>query len=138
MDPSYELTAAIVARLKATAAVSAFVGTRVYDRPPDGAITPPYISMGPSDAVTDDAECIDGVEITVQLDCWSWGGGEAFSSAQVRKLSSAVRAALHNAEIPLTQNALATISHRVTRYQREGDGATNRAIISITAFVEVA
>jgi hypothetical protein len=138
MDPTYELTAAIINRLKATTAVSSFVGNRVYDRPPDGAIIPPYISMGPSDAVSDDAECIDGLEITMQIDCWSWGSGEAFGSAQVRKLAGAVRAALHEVEFPLAQNALATISHRITRFQRESDGATNRAIVSITALVEVA
>lgn len=137
MDPTYELTAAIISRLKADIDVVSFVGLRVYNRPPDGPITPPYISMGPSDAVTDDADCIDGLEITLQLDCWSWGSGEAFGDAQVRKISGAVRAALHEAEIVLPNNALATLRHRITRYQRESDGATNRAIISVTAFVEV-
>jgi hypothetical protein len=93
--------------------------------------------MGPSDALTDDADCIDGLEVTMQIDCWSWGSGEAFSDAQVRKLSGAVRAALHEAEISLPNNALASIRHRITRYQRESDGATNRAIISVTALLEV-
>lgn len=137
MDPTYELVAAVIARLKADADVSSFVGPRVYNRPPDGALTPPYITTGPSDAVTDDADCIDGLEVTMQFDCWSWGSGEAFGDAQVRKLSGAVRAALHEAEIALPNNALATLRHRITRYQRESDGATNRAIISVTAFVEL-
>ncbi len=137
MDPTYELAAAAIARLKADVAVSGFVGARIYDRPPDGTITPPYISLGPSDATTDDAECIDGLEITMQIDCWSWGSGEAFSSAEVRKIAGAVRASLHDAEFELAQNALVTIRHRITRYQRESDGVTNRAIITITAFVEL-
>jgi hypothetical protein len=142
MDPTYELAAAIIARLKADAATSAFVGPRVYDRPPDSpsggsTLQSPYISLGPSDALTDDADCIDGLEITMQIDCWSWGSNEAFGSAQVRKLAGAVRACLHEAEFPLTTNALASLRHRITRYQRESDGATNRAIVSITAFVEV-
>lgn len=137
MDPTYELAAAIIARLKADTMVAALVDGRVYDRPPDGAITPPYISLGPSDATTDGADCIDVLEVNLQIDCWSWGSGEAFSSAQVRKLAGAVRASLHEAEFELTTNALATISHRITRYQREADGVTNRAIISVTAFVEI-
>ncbi|SMF53304.1 Protein of unknown function [Xaviernesmea oryzae] len=137
MDPTYELAAAIVARLKADAAVAAFVGAKVYDRPPDGTLQSPYISLGPSDALTDDADCVDGLEITMQIDCWSWGSGEAFSSAQVRKIAGAVRACLHEAEFPLAANALVSLRHRITRYQRESDGATNRAIVSITAFVEV-
>lgn len=138
MDPAHEIAAAIIARLKANVVVSTFVANRVYDRPPSGTIQSPYISMGPSDAVTDDADCIDGLEITMQFDCWSWGSGEAYSGTEVRKLAGAVRADLHNAEIILTHNALATITHRITRYTRESDGVTNRAIVSITAFVEVA
>jgi len=137
VDPTYELTAAIISRLKADATVASFVGSRVYDRPPDGEAQSPYISMGPSDALTDDADCLDGLEITLQIDCYSWGPNEAFGSAEVRKLSGAVRAALHEAEISLPTNALASLRHRITRYQRESDGATNRAIISVTAFVEI-
>jgi len=137
MDPVYELKAAVIARLKANSAVASFVGARIYDRPPDGAATSPYVSMGPADAVSDTADCIDGMEITLQIDCWSWGSGQAFGSAEVSKLSGAIRAALHEAEFSLTENALATISHRITRYTRESDGITNRAIITITAFVEV-
>ncbi|QWY83301.1 putative tail protein [Rhizobium phage RHph_X2_25] len=137
MDPTYELSAAIIARLKADENVKAFVASRVYDRPTSGTITPPYISMGPSDAITDDADCIDGLEVTLQIDCWSWGSNEAYGSAEVRKLSGAVRAALHEAEIILPTNALATLRHRITRYQRESDGTTNRAIVSIVAFIEI-
>lgn len=136
MDPVYELKAAVIARLRADSAVASFVGGRVYDRPPDGMLVPPYVSMGPSDAVSDTADCIDGQEITLQIDCYSWGAGEAFGCAEVSKLSGAVRAALHEAEFSLPENALATISHRITRYTREGDGSINRAIITITAFVE--
>lgn len=141
MDPTYELKAAVIARLKATSAVASFVGARIYDRPPDASaaspVVSPYVSMGPADAVSDTADCIDGMEITLQIDCWSWGSGQAFGSAEVSKLSGAIRAALHEAEFSLTENALATISHRITRYTRESDGITNRAIITITAFVEV-
>lgn len=138
MDPTYELTAAVIAKLKADPAIAGFVGSRVYDRPPDVSVAQsPYVAMGPSDAVTDDADCIDGLEITMQIDCHSWGPNEAYGSAEVRKLSGAVRSALHEAEITLPNNALATLRHRITRYQRESDGATNRAIISVTAFVEV-
>ncbi|MDW9781815.1 DUF3168 domain-containing protein [Sinorhizobium meliloti] len=137
MDPTFELTAAVISRLKADAAVSSFVGARIYDRPPDGTISPPYISLGPSDALTDDAECIDGVEVTMQIDCWSWGSDGAFGSAEVRKIAGAVRAALHEADLNLPNNALASIRHRITRYQRESDNTTNRAIISMTATVEI-
>lgn len=138
MDPTYELAAAIIATLKADPAVAGFVGSRVYDRPPDVSVAvSPYISMGPSDALTDDADCIDSLEVTMQIDCHSWGPNGAYGSAEVRKLSGAVRAALHEAELVLPNNALASLRHRITRYQREADGVTNRAIISVTALLEV-
>jgi hypothetical protein len=137
VDPIYELKAAIIARLRADASVSAFVGNRIYDRPPAGSITPPYVSLGPWDATTDDAECIDAVEINGQIDVWSWGANEAFGSAEASKIAGAIRKSLHEAEFSLTENALATMTHRITRMQRESDGATNRAIVTITAFVEV-
>lgn len=136
MDPIYELRAAVISRLKADENVKSFVVSRVYDRPPTGTLTPPYITMGPADGISDDADCIDGLEVTMQIDCWSWGSNEAYGSAEVSKLSGAVRAALHEAEIALPTNALATLRHRITRHQRESDGVTNRAIVSITAFVE--
>lgn len=142
MDPTYELTAAVIARLKADATVAAHCVNRIYDRAPDAASgTPPpspYVSMGPSDAVTDDAECIDAQEVTMQIDCWSRGSNEAFSSKQVRQIAGAIRASLHDEEFTIGENALATIRHRITRYQRESDGVTNRAIITITAIVETA
>lgn len=139
MDPVFELKKALIDRLKATSAVTTMVpATRIYDRPPDGTKTSPYIAFGPSDATTDDAECIDGQEVTYQIDVYSWGADEAFSSAEVTKIAGAVRKALHEAEFDLGINALATLTHRITRYQRDADGATNRAIISITAMVESA
>jgi hypothetical protein len=139
VDPTYEFAAALIARLKANSAVAAFVGTKIYDRPPEGASAPtsPYIALGPSDATTDDADCIDGMEIAQQIDVYSWGSGEAYSSAQVRKIAHTVRECLHDAEMPLTSNALVTMRHRITRYSRGSDGITQTANISMTAFVEV-
>lgn len=136
-DPAFELAAAIIARMKANETISTLCGTRVYERPPDGTVPTPYISMGPWDIVTDDADCIDGALVTLQIDCWSLGGGEAFSRKEAATLAAAVRSELHQAEFSLSDNALATINHRITRYQRESDGATNRAIVTIEAFVEL-
>jgi len=137
MDAGFELYAAIIARLKASAAVSAFVGNRVYDRvPSDPKPSSPYISMGPSDATQDDAECIAAQDIVIQIDIWSWGAGEAFGSAEVRKISGAVGDALHEAPIVLSNNALVMIEHRVTRVMRDPDGVTNHAAMSFSAFIE--
>jgi hypothetical protein len=138
MDPTYELAAAVVARLKADAEVAAIVGTKVYDRAPtaDAAPSPPYVTLGPSDAASDDAECIEAYEITMQIDCFSWGAGEAYISEQVRKLAHDVRKALRGTEITLQSNALVLLAHRITRFFRKEDDTVNTAAVTITAIVE--
>jgi hypothetical protein len=135
IDPSFELEAAIITRLKADATVSGFVAARIYDRPPDGDVASPYISMGPSDAITDDVDCLPAAELTFQVDCWSSGPGEAFGSAEVRKLAYAVRRSLDGAEITLATNVLVTVNHETTRIMRDPDGATNHAAMTFSALV---
>lgn len=142
MDASYDLRLAVVKALRADATVTSFVGSRIFDRVPqkeDGtpAVISPYISFGPDTIIPDDYECIPGEEITFQLDAWSWGGGEAFGSVEVRKIAGAVKKVLHDAELSLTTNALATLSHELTRIMRDTDGITNHAAIQFTAIVEI-
>lgn len=141
MSPTFELIAAAMAKLKATSAVTAFVGQKVYDRVPenqDGTpnVASPYISFGPTSGVPDDYDCMDGVEITFQVDVWSWGDGEAYGSAQCHKISDTVRRALHNAELTLAQNALVTLTCELFRILRDPDGVTNHGVIQFTAVVE--
>lgn len=143
MDASYELILAAVTKLRATPAVTDLVGTKIYDRVPenqDGTpnVASPYISMGPSSVLPADYDCVGGEEITIQFDAWSWGGGEAYSSVQVRKIADAVKRALHGADLALTNNALVTLEHELTRIMRDPDGITNHAAIQFTATVELA
>jgi hypothetical protein len=138
-SPTLELQVAIVARLKAASAVSAIIGGRVYDDVPSeenrvantGAAFP-YVSFGPADELTDDADCITGFDISIQLDCWSRSVG----FPEVRRLSDAVRAALHDYDLGLTDNALVIFRHRLTRVFRDPDGLTSHAAMMFDAFVE--
>lgn len=139
MDPSLEVITAALTKLRATTAVTAYVGTRIMDvvpqEPPPAS---PYISLGPSDVVSDDADCIDGAVVTFQVDVWSYGYGEDAAFTKVRKVAHEVRKALHGAEIALTENALVMIEHSATRVFREEDTKINHAAITFEAFVEVA
>lgn len=135
-SPSFELQSALITRLRADAAVTSFVGQKVYDlAPADPSAGPtveaPYISMGPSDETSDDAECIDGFEITFQIDVWSRERGYH----EARKIADAVRASL-GADLTLSANALVTMEHRTTRYMRDPDGITSHAAMTFTAIVE--
>lgn len=130
-DPSLELQGAIVARLKNVSAVQALIGTRIYDPVPIGA-TFPYVSLGPDDLISDDADCITGFEITVQIDVWSRQPG--FKEA--KQISDAVREALHDYDFNLSVNASVLFEHRITRNLRDPDGLTNHAVMTFTGFVE--
>lgn len=132
MDPTQELQEEVIVALRASAAVSALVGARVYDLAPSSAVAP-HISMGPATAIQADAECIEAQEITVQIDCWS----EERGYAQVRRVADAVRRALRDAELPFQHNAIATFEHEITRYMRDPDGISSHAAMTFSATIEV-
>lgn len=130
-SPTLELQGAIVTRLKARPAVTALVGQRVYDFIPSKPVFP-YVSFGPSDELTDDAECLTGFEITMQIDVWS----RAVGFPEARQIADAVRQALHGHDFILTGNALVYFQHRITRMFRDPDGLTSHAAITFQAFAE--
>lgn len=144
MEPTYELQLAALNRLRETTALTAIVGVKLYDRVPEkqvnGVIVPdvasPYVSFGPTTIISDDYECIDGLEVTFQIDAWSWGSGLAYGSVQVRQIAGIIRKALNKAELALNDNAFVSIRHELTRILRDSDGVTNHAAIQFTALVE--
>lgn len=142
MDPTYELIKACIEVLKNDTAISAMVQNKVYDRVPekqDGtpSVSSPYISLGNTNFLTEDFDCIDAATISLQFHCWSWGDGEAYSSAQVRKLSFLVRRALHKAEIELQENGFVVLVHQVTSFNRASDGVTHQATVVFEAEVDI-
>lgn len=141
LAPDHDLIKAAIEALKAAPALVPLVGDRIYDRPSDKAaaltgIASPYISMGPTSMAPAYADCSDAVEVTMQFDIWSWGGGEAFSSAECRTVLEAVRKTLHQAELILEDNALPILVHELSRVLRDADGVTNHGVIQFTATVE--
>jgi hypothetical protein len=132
-SPSLELQGVIVSRLKADSAVWALVADRVYDNVPKNAGFP-RVTLGATDETSDDADCIEGLAISFQVDCWSQDVG----FPQIRQMSDAVRRSLHNADLTLKDNALVSLTHRQTRVFRDPDGLTSHAAMTFDAFVEVA
>jgi hypothetical protein len=131
MNVELELQGAIVTRLKADPAVTALINGRVYDSVPQGA-TFPYVTIGPVDSVEDDADCITGLEVAQQIDCWSRAPG----FPEVKRIVDAVRAALHDYDLSLTTNALVFVEHRTTRIVRDPDGLTSHGILGFEAAIE--
>lgn len=142
MDPTFELIKACIEILKNDPGVSAIVGDKVYDRVPekqDGTpnVSSPYISLGNTNYLTEDFDCVDAASISLQFHCWSWGTGEAYSSVQVRKLSFAVRKALHKTEINLAENGFVAMQHQITSFNRASDGLTHQATVVFETLVDI-
>lgn len=106
-------------------------GLNVFDSVPASAARP-YVSIGPSDETEDDADCIEAVTVTQQLDVWSTEPG----FVQAKRTSASVRAALHRQDLSLTGAALVEIAVQSIRYMRDPDGLTSHAAITIRAQIE--
>lgn len=130
MDPTLELVGAIIARLRASSAVSAIVSDRVHDSPPPD-YPYPHISIGPSSYQSDDADCLISGEVMVQIDAWSKQG---LTKSEVRRMADAIRAALRDWHPTLTTNALVTLEHWRTDYLR--DGEVQHASVRFNAIIE--
>lgn len=130
-SPSLELQGAVVARLTEYPELIELISGRVYDRVPAAAEFP-YLSLGPDQMFSDDAECITGFEITFQIDAWS----RAVGFPEVKRIAEQVRRALTDSDLELTDNAMLSLEHSQTRMMRDPDGLTNHAAVVFTAFVE--
>lgn len=130
IDPTLELQGAIFARLIDDSGVRALVGMNVLDDVPQG-VTLPYVTMGPTEGQSDDAECIPADDITFQIDCWSKAPG----FVEVRRIAGAVRRALE-AEISLEGNAMVNFQHRQTRVFRDPGGVLSHAAMTFQATIE--
>lgn len=132
-DPSLELQAAIVSKLKNDAGVQAVVGQRIYDEVPSNP-TFPYISLGDPQVLPDDADCIDGTEIFWQID--GWARDPTFPMP--KKIAKAITAALHNQDITVSGYTVVVCELNTTNYLRDPDGITRHCAVSIRFLLQLA
>lgn len=129
-DPALAFQDAIIALLRADAAVAALVGSKIYDRVPP-AVEKPYVSLGPAQQTQEDFDCVNGAEIFQQVDCWSAKPGYA----EAKGLAHAVRQALHN--VTVTQSGVTfEIEHRFSNVFRDADGLTSHGVLSFRALID--
>jgi len=124
-DPSLELQAALVGKLKADPGVQAVVGQRIYDEVPAHP-TFPYISLGDNQVLPDDADCIDGTEIFWQLD--GWARDPTFPMP--KQISKAVVACLHNQELIVSNYAAVVVEISTLNYLHDPDGITRHVAMT--------
>lgn len=135
-SPTVELQTAIIMRLQADPKLAPLIGDRVYDHVPltNGKTSAkfPYVSFGPVDEISDDATCVTGFEITMQLDVWS----RAIGFQECRKIIDLVRRSLLDDDLEINDNALVSFSHRQSMTMRDPDGLTSHGVMSFVAYVE--
>lgn len=66
------------------------LGGRVYDRATEG-VGYPYATMGPSDWVEDDADCIEGRSMSLQVDVWHSASNKGVCEDLVDDISAALK-----------------------------------------------
>lgn len=89
IEPSLALQKAVVAALKADAALQGLVGGRVFDRVPGDAAYP-YVSLGDETVVDDGDQCHAGAETSLTLDVWS----DEVGRVQAKQIAARVAAVL--------------------------------------------
>jgi len=132
-SPRYQLQKVIVQRLKADGQVAAYVDGRIYDDvPADREVEFPYISIGAVAIRSRQADCLDLVEVTFQLDVWSRAPG----MEELSEIAEAVRTALHDKDLELETHACVYMLHEQTHELYDPDGVTTHAALSFEATIE--
>jgi len=131
-NPDLELQGAIVARLKARAALTAIVAQRIYDRPPTSAPFP-YVEYGESQVIRDDVGCLKSNLIYVTIHAWSqYSGG----FKELKETIHEVVEALDEAPLVLPSHRLISITRQDTRHFKDPDEVTTHGVVEFVARVE--
>ena len=127
------LQKAIYAKLVADDAVGALVGDRIYDVAPRNAAFP-YVTIGRATETDWSTGTEDGAEHRLTLDVWSRQHGRSECLA----VAAAIRAALHDAALPLDGHALVNLRCEGIDTARDPDGITFHGVLRFRAVTEPA
>jgi len=123
MHPISQLQAALVAALKADAALAGIAGDAVFDGAPSGR-APPYVVVARHDVRQRDADLAPGQEHRLQLACW----GDQPSRRRALDIAGRVLAVA----LELSADGI-TVTHREhLRTETAVDDATGKARATVT------
>lgn len=126
------LQAAIYGRLLASEALSAVVGDRIYDGPPDSPRFP-YLTFGPSYGVDGGGDDLDAEDVTIQIDVWC---DDRQSLGRCSDLADLVRALFQRQPLELEfPFAASAVRVPLKRVMLDPSGYTH-GVVQVTAFVE--
>jgi hypothetical protein len=131
-SPGWALQKAIYEALVANAPLVALLGgPRVYDDVPRGAVCP-YVTFGPSVVRDWSTGSEAGTEHLLTLHVWS----QENARREAHEIMGALREALHEAALTLTEHRLVSLRHEQSDARREPDGETTLGIVRLRALVE--
>lgn len=134
IDAAQAVTDSIVATLKATAAVTAIVGQRVYsERAPQGAAFP-YITLGDPQTLSFSNKDDEGS--STFIDVHGWVRASATDASFMRRgltLRAAIVAALDQTRPTIADYFVQQIWVTDTRILRDPDGTTAHVIVTVQA-----
>lgn len=145
-DPAGVLRPALADWLRADTGIIAAFGAnavRVYEQLPPTNAHKPYIFLAGFDIEDDTAECLDAVQVVLQLDVWSLTTPPGFAEAEA--IAAAVKAALllmdadagHSPEFTIAGFRVVAVQANATRYLTDpSDGKTVHAVIGATLSVD--
>ncbi len=131
MSAERALLAAMRGALLANAALQTLVGERIHDDPPPDASFP-YVTLGRVESRPADAAASAAIEHAITLHAWSRHGGRA----EALNIIAALRGALHNAPLDVTDHRLVLLLATFSDVFRSGDGRTTHGILRLRALTE--
>lgn len=124
------------AALVADAGVTALIGQRLYDEPPQG-VTFPYARFGNIEPVAFDTDTKEGSLVQFSIEAHSRSASGRVEAAQI---AEAVKAALHRKETSVTVagHTLVELIFDTISVTRDNEGRGYTAIVSLQAMLEAA
>jgi len=133
--PSRDLVLCTRDRLLSAGNVAALVGDRVWYRAPEKADYP-HIANFDTFGIRDDATCVTGEEIPLNVHVWTRGGMDPLQDA--RSIAYEVGRALHDYPLTLPGNQLVTLDHRGERIFYDADDLTGHGVVEFVAIIQAA
>jgi hypothetical protein len=129
---AWALQKAIHAQLAVDTGLLALLGSaRIFDDVPRGSPFP-YITFAAMSERDWSTGSEAGSEHIVALNIWSSAAGRH----EVDAIASAVRSALHDQTLTLTDHRLINMRHETTDLRREADGESYRAVVRLRGVTE--
>jgi hypothetical protein len=133
IDPSLLVSASIIDRLKADAAVIAIVAQRVFDVVPPG-IETPYITLGQPQVLPSrtGGGCDAGAEISIVINGWTTGP----ESVGSRQLGAAIVASIDEHELVMVGHRTVLCELEQNQYLEDPDGITKHSAATFRILTE--